>query len=441
MDLRELQQPPHTLDILHFLAAEGPASVAAILDGLGIGPESFYNAARRLEDLQLVFRREERGFPSRVLYGLTVRGEGATGPVAALSELVEGSLGALRDRVVALEEEAGPEYLEAALSLCGSLYTCGAWDECLALLEPATRTAREGGARGAEALLLVLQGKILQQRGDPQETDAHLSRALDLAAMEDLPSAAAEASYHLASLAEDGGDYPGAEALFREAAEHAGRADDLVLVQRSRLALGRLLVRRGLYREARDMMAQVVEALETAGEAYELPRAYANLAATMYYVDPERELEWQEKCIEAARRACDVRIEAYALSNAAAAHINRGDFEVARGYLDRARGIFEDLEEEGMVGFVDGHFGSLHAAQGEWRTAEASFERALSTCRRLGQRYRVADILYQYGQMEANQGRDERARDLLEESVSLFEEVGNAEKARRSALLLESLTP
>ncbi len=70
------------------------------------------------------------------------------------------------------------------------------------------------------------------------------------------------------------------------------------------------------------MMVRVVDSLEEFNAVYELPRAYANLAATTFYIDEPEALEWYEKAIAAARKAYDIRMEAYGLTNAAAIHIN-----------------------------------------------------------------------------------------------------------------------
>jgi hypothetical protein len=63
VNLKLLQQPLHTLDVLHFLHENGPSGVTEIMEGLGLSAASFYAAARRLEELRLIYRREERGFP------------------------------------------------------------------------------------------------------------------------------------------------------------------------------------------------------------------------------------------------------------------------------------------------------------------------------------------------------------------------------------------
>jgi DNA-binding CsgD family transcriptional regulator/tetratricopeptide (TPR) repeat protein len=118
-------------------------------------------------------------------------------------------------------------------------------------------------------------------------------------------------------------------------------------------ALSRLLFFAGRAAEAEPLVVQAIEVLERQPPGQELAMAYANLSQRRMVVDDAVEaVEWGQRAVELGRSLGDTEVEAYALSNIAAAEF-RADADEGRRQLEAALTLARrhDHEEHAALTF------------------------------------------------------------------------------------------
>jgi len=439
--LSQLQTPTGTLSLLSHLAEHGESDGGTLTRALG-SREDFYSALERLKSSGFAFEYSAGSRAVRV--GLTVSGEKLGRALRPLEKTLEGTLSDKERRLKALDRSGHGDTAEAVslrLTLAEAAFVGHDWDTALVR---ARRAA--GGAERLQDDPLALRAhlqvaRILQKRDDAGAAKA-LEAALAIAARSGDVRRASEALYLAGSVHERKGRYKEAEVRYREAVERAGTADDPVGVGRAQLGLGRLLGRRGDYEASCEILAGAIRRFETGGleGEEELPKAYVTMGASAFYRDEAEGVRWHEKGVEAAEKACDVRMLAYALTNASAGYINRGELDRAEKDLVRAREIFARLREARMLAQVDAHLGNVEVGREHWPGAAALFRKAEAAYRRLREPYKLADVLLNHGRMEAKRGRVPEARRLLREAETLFGKIGSAGRSDVARRALRQLT-
>jgi len=429
--------------LLFYLRESGPTNASVALENFGPSRDGFYNAVERLRSLGYLYADRQPAFPARVLYALTEKGEEVADRLRPLADLLKETRLSMESELASLDRDDKPETMARRIELLGLLadesFHGGEWDSAISHATRQLDLARQSGDSFNEIVALLTLGRLRQKRDEGDAADGHLKSAHDLAVRTDRFAFASDSSLLRGALTERRGELESAGTLYDEALHLAQIANDETRMSLAQLARGRLLGRRGRLDESYAILTEVVTTLERLRETEELPRAYANLGTTAFYLNRPEALDWYEKAIEAALRVGDVRIEAYGLSNAAAYLIEKREFRKAKTNLNRARTIFENLGEKTMIGGVELNSANLLAAQGKWRDAEHGFNRALELAREAKNRFQEATALLNMGQMEKRRGRPEEAKDLLTRARDLFRAIDSRDRARRCEEELASL--
>ncbi len=437
------ERPVGTMSLLVYLRRFGPADMSTARKKLGLCNETFYNAARRLHRLGFVYVQKESTFPLRTMYSLTRKGEEAADRLIPFAELIDDTAASLERELQVLEKEGKDGTVERRLELLAVIseacFDRGKWDDALDMASRQLELARQKKDVPHEIAALLTLGEINVKRGEMETSNEFLLSASELARREKRPGLASRASLLLGVLSENAGDLDSAQKLYEEPLGQAEQAGDEVGTALARLANGRLLGRRGELKESYDVLAGVADDLERLGKTEELPRAYASLGATAFRLARPEALGWFEKASKAALREGDIRIEAYAKSNAAAHLIEDGDYKKAGNYLDRAETIFVELGERKMFAGVELNRAILSGAMGKWREAEGRFSRALELAREANRRGYEAHVLFNWGQMEKRRNYTGKARELLEKALEMFRAAGEKERALKCERELEGL--
>ena len=437
------ERPVGTMSLLVYLREFGPADMSTARKKLGLCRKTFYNAAKRLHHLGFVYVQKESTFPPRKMYSLTRKGEEAADRLIPFAELIDDTAASLERELEVLEKEGKEGTVERRLELLAVISeTCfdrGKWDDALDLASRRLELARQKKNVSHEIAALLILGEINGKRGEMEASNEFLLSASELAGKEKRHDIASQASLLLGVLSENAGDLESAQKLYEESLVQAERAGDEVRTTLARLATGRLLGRRGELKESYDVLTGVVDDLERLGNTEELPRAYASLGATAFRLARPEALGWFEKASEAALREGDVRIEAYAKSNAAAYLTEDGDYKKAGKYLDEAETIFAELGEQKMFAGVELNRAILSGAMGKWREAENRFSRALELAREAKKRGYEAHILFNWGQMEKKRNDVGKAKRLLSKALEMFQGAGEKERALRCENELKGL--
>lgn len=445
MILDTIQKPTGTLDILVYLSRKGPSDITTIVKDLGTNTKTFYSAARRLLSLGLVFERTERGFPVRVFYDLTYKGERTVKHLLPLEKVIEDSMNAQWRELERLESRRRTcankkRMLDLMRNLEESTFDSGEWDKTLELSDRAIELATSMQDNENLSHAHRYAGLVHQKRCDITRAEENLEESIEISSANGDWSDVAEDHYILGALHERVGDLEKASSHYEESMNYAKRADWGIGRARARLGFGRVLGETGKYEEFLKEIQRAVREFEKMSAEDELARAYGNLGSTLFHIDKEKALAMFEKSIEVARKTGDVRMLAFGLSNASSCYIGKRELKKASDCLKEAEDIFAKLDDIPALAGVYIHRGCIHKLERDRRGAEESFQKSIDMSERVQARYNLADALYHYGLLLSERNGARRAKALLRRAKALFEELGNEAKTAKVRAALETLS-
>jgi len=274
----------------------------------------------------------------------------------------------------------------------------------------AAQAAYESALRLAEAerdQVVVAQvqrnlGLLHHHRGDPARARELCTRSYDVAMGLGDRGLAAFALNSLAGITLDQGQLPAATSTFRQALVLA--SGNLELLARIEQNLGILATMQGEHDEALAHYGRSLDAYRALGDERGCALAYHNLG--MICADRRK---WDEadgyfqSAFAGAERSGDVRLQGLCLLNHAEVHVARQAFDRARADVERALGIFDQLD--------------------------ARFDKADA--------YRMLGVVYRgLGQLEVAERHLDRSGALATEAGSV---LSQAESSRELALLYQEL--
>ncbi len=439
-----VEKPVGTLDLLLHLLRHGTSNVEAILAGTGMNRDTYQRAKARLLSLGFAYEEQQADNLAYRYLGLTAAGEAFARAIAPAGDLLAATAAALEAELAHLEAADEPATVRRRLDLLEIVadreFALGRWDSAADRATRLTGLGHGSGDRRREASGRLLLGKVLQKRDRHEEAVKVLEGAFELADAAGADDLAGEAEYLIGSALERQGRWDAAAERYASAGRRAERTQDAVRRALARQGSARILARQGRLEESLDLLRDAIRDLESVRAEDELPRAYVSLGSAAYLMGRPEAADWFDKAIATARRLADPRIEALALSSAAAHGIDRRDFRTADAYLRRARTLFEDLGERSGLGGATLNTANLLAAQDRWAEAEAQFADALGLARETGDRFLEASVRFNEGQMNKRRDHRNEAIALLTEARRLFTELGSAQRAARCEDELRDLT-
>ncbi len=433
MVLDLIQKPLGTLDILLFLSRNARSDVTSIMEGAGTCTSTFYSAVNRLKSLGLVFEETEVGWPTRVYYQLTDKGEEVVGHLQSLERIISTSIDAQRTELERLKsKETSQKDKERMLELLSNLqeanYDLEHWDETLRLSETAIELATELQDDHHFSHAYRYAGAIHQKRSEVSKAIECLNQSIQASNRIKDWRGLAEAHYTLGATYEVTGDLEGAHSFYKKSHEFAQKAEWNIGKALARMGYGRVLGRRDRIQESVKELKKAVDEFERLKDLKHLAHAYSNLGATMLYVDEEGALECIEKSVDIARRTGRARTLATGLVNSSNIHLRRKEFEKALRYLKEAEGIYDELGMKRMLASVCINRGSAYALQERWKESEECYKKGVILSEETDDKYNLADALNHYGQMLIDKGDSDKAEVALRRALSIFRELGSENK-------------
>jgi tetratricopeptide (TPR) repeat protein len=439
-----IQKPSGTLDLLMYLSEKGASDVTTILKDLDMCTNSFYSAADRLKSLGLAFEKTETGWPTRVYYELTYKGGEAAKDLIPLKETLVESIDAKWKELEKLEsarktKKNKKEMLDVFQNLQKATFDLGKWDETLRVSQKAIELASSLKDELALSHAYRYMGLVHQKRNDESGALENLDESASISARMQDWSGAAEDCHVLGALYERSGDFDRALALYEKSREHSARAEWRIGEGRAQLGVGRILGRRGKYKESLKEMEHAVKEFEELEATDELARAYGGLGATTFFLDRDKALVLYEKSIEVARRTGEVRLRAFGLSNASACYIDKEEFKTATNYLGEAEDIFVKLGDKTALASVYIHRGNIYRLQRNWKESEEYFQESMRISEESGSDYHLGDALYHYGLLLSDKSDPRRSIPVLQRAQAIFEQLGNERKVAKVTKILSEV--
>lgn len=432
-----LQRPPKMMTILMYLLKNEERSVSDLIEDLGLATKTYYTAVRRLADLGFVFEHEKRTFPRQVFIGLTQKGRELAGNLLPIAETLENTLVGLKSELEAIGTKARTEkesmrMLEILTLLMDVEFTAGEWDNAESHASRALDIASALGDKMNMAKALRLMAEIHHKKGLDVEAKEEIRGSLKIHMKINDLGGASEDHYVLGNTKETAGDLEGALREFEISGKLAESSEDEVLQARANLGVGRILAKKGGYKDSLEKFKESIKTFERLDEADELPRAYTSAGASAFYLDIDESLEWHEKCMDVSRKVGDIVMFGYGLSNAAGCYNKKEETKKALQYLEKASEIFEGLGQMDMMVGVNVQMGWAYWQDERWAPSERHFSHAISLARKHDFPYELADALLNFGLMNIDRGRDQEAKRQLKEALEIFERLDNPSKVNKA---------
>jgi tetratricopeptide (TPR) repeat protein len=296
-------------------------------------------------------------------------------------------------------------------------------------LEQAVQLAESAGLLTVAARANLNLGGHLQGTGKFRASLVYLNRARQLAQRMgivswefDFVSAILDTHLNLANLDEVEN---GLQTLRQLAVQIPNATSQLALID---IIEAGLWANRGEWPRAVELLEQARTNLNDSKDQDEW--ANANLHLGVAWMEMDRLAEAEESLVEAIRLAGGKKDEknVYFQALFAALRLAQGKVVDASDLLQAARRSFEThplpILDLNLLWFE----GKLAAQQGRWEASQAAFLRATGLARDFGMRWSLARINLDWAEAYAARGEpgdSDQARELFQESLRLFEEIGS----------------
>jgi predicted ATPase len=193
------------------------------------------------------------------------------------------------------------------------------------------------------------------------------------------------------------------------------------------VALWRFWETRGLLREGRSRMEQILALPEAAGQASLWPKAlYAAGVLADAPGDYVAARRWFGQALTLHRQAGDAWGIANSLNNLGIVAVRQRDFDVARALYQESLALWRRLGNRHAVALSLVNLGNIAAQQQGVEQAASLYEESLATFREMGDRRGVGLTLARLAGVRQDQGDEPAARELYGEAAGLLREAGDA---------------
>lgn len=288
----------------------------------------------------------------------------------------------------------------------------------------AARRLRDAPAR-ARALLNL--GRAFEKLGQYGEADGHLRGGIRALGGRGETRTARELRHRLGVVRFNRSDYAGAEKVLREGLESAVLAADSTIECHILQRLGLLALYQG------DVLSalRLTERAAAIAEALRDDRSLMPILLTdLGRIALRRELYRQAE--ELANRGLRMASEAGILESIAAlkqvlsrVEVERGDFVRAMRLLDQARDIAGDIRHRWYESFLLNEKGRLLLRQRRWDDAAREFDAALTIANAIECRDLAAMATFGHAQAHAGQGNERASLDCAKKAMRSLEAVGH----------------
>jgi tetratricopeptide (TPR) repeat protein len=332
---------------------------------------------------------------------------------------------AVLDEALALADAAGDPAPRGRVRgrLGGHLWVTSQFEEADRMLGEAVALAREAGDGEAEADSTGRLGNVCWSRGRYEEALAAYRRCFEIAEVigHRRTEAMATGSFGLVLMSQ--GRSEEATEHFQRNMELSREIGDPRGEATAAANLGLILTNLGRFEEARAELELVLGKAREIGYRRVESSTTGNLGNVLLGLGMlDLALEKFRGHRDLAREIGHRPGEASAISNLGAGHVLLGDPARARELLDESRAIAEEIGDRRILGYVIESLGDLAELEGDPTAARRDREECLAVWRGISYSQGVASVLLALGGAE---DRDpEEARELLEEAISIGEEIG-----------------
>jgi predicted ATPase/DNA-binding CsgD family transcriptional regulator len=192
------------------------------------------------------------------------------------------------------------------------------------------------------------------------------------------------------------------------------------------IALRGFWVVHGHWSEGRTFLKQALAASEGKATPLQAKALEVAVSLAVYQLDHERGEALCHALLAQCRERGDIEGIAFALYLLGTCVWQRGDFAVARSFMEQSLAVSKQVDDKKMVAHVLSDLAGMLTQQGEYEQAYALLEESLSIDRELGN---IRGIAYSLRALAltifVSKGDPARVCALLEESLALSQELGD----------------
>ncbi len=222
------------------------------------------------------------------------------------------------------------------------------------------------------------------------------------------------------------GDWENCETTYTIALEQAMFSHDDLLEARANDALGKLLMLKGNYKDARHHLETAVQTFENIDDKLGIAKTYGNLG-NLYFRQGryDEAKEYFSKSIALSRSLEYNTATAQIVSNLGLTHMNQGNYE--EGIFCQAEQLSISItkgDKQSMATLYT-NMGIVYFEKGDYKSALSSYEKGLALSRELGNKLLTSIAIGCIGSVYQQQGNFEKAMDNFQLDMELCLEMGD----------------
>ncbi|MCK5605208.1 tetratricopeptide repeat protein [Candidatus Pacearchaeota archaeon] len=447
MYLDLLDRDKGALTVLLYISRNEEVGFSRLVDEIEMSRQRCHTTIQNLIRVGLVFTTREKGWPSRIHYKLTQRGLEVAGRLHEINAVLEDTIEGCKRQLLKLEKEAKSgkkgqrRKIQIMTRLLSECFKSGNWDDVINHGKDLIILCKNHGDYEGLANAERTMGAIYQRRQEYEEAAKYFRKSLKAChKMNDQKNIALD-NYHLGTIFERQGKFKKALEMYRECEKYSKKCGSEIDQARAFLGEGRILSKKGLHKDAAKLMKKAVNIFEKLDHKDELPKAYANLGSTTFFIHIDEALKWHLKCIEISELEGDQRMLGYGLSNVAGCYIEKKELKKAKRYLERAMPIFKALDEKVMVLSALTHYARICRAKNQSSKAKEYLQEALRIAKSIKTPLQSAYVYFQLGLVSKDIGNENRARRYLNSAMRIYTNMGITDMIEDVNRELNELTP
>ena len=284
-------------------------------------------------------------------------------------------------------------------------------------IERAVQAARPLNDDVALATALLNQGKAVYKQGDYAKAEQCLQEARGIANRIGDSRLLSEILMVLGVLYRFRVSHELAETYLRESLDLARQAGGSKLLSDVLANLGCVLSDKGDYVDAETYNLEGLEIARTLGERGGMAQLLINLnSISVLRGDYEAAERYGQQALALTREIGFLDAMSAILTNLGGAGLERGEYDKAEAYIIEALDVARRIDDTRFVGTNVGSLGSLAMAQGRYEQAEQYLGEALEIAHKIGDIWMLGVMLNEYGELQLKQGRVDGAYAAFDEA-------------------------
>jgi len=304
-------------------------------------------------------------------------------------------------------------------------FTVGEQDQAFKELTEVLELSSETGNKKSGAFAFYWTGRIFENRSDLEMARSNLQRAFELfRECSDLSGQSMVlnimALYHLRK-----GEYHKGLDLIQESIVLADKAKDLGELVSATTLEAMLYSELGDFTKSEDGYKRSEGLALREGDPNKISRIYNNWGDL-------RMRQWRyadaipilERSIEPGKMSGNLRMLGYCYSNIGECMVHIGETAKGRPHLERAKAIFEKLEEKLMISRLIMVDGVAYRKTKDWAKARECGQKSVAVAENLKIPFAVGEYLMEYGISLKEEGAKGEAKPVLERAAKIFKDIG-----------------